>query len=149
MDPASASHVENESVTETNEVPDEVLEAVIALMNATSPFATVTRGALPTGNGLTCEIGPSMPSEIHMDKNTVVPMDVTINGKHANLKTVSNAMNKIHAVLTRAFSYPADENNRWEIVDIENANLPMIVGREQNNEWLLASALTVKFYWKV
>jgi hypothetical protein len=148
MDPASASPIEDEPVTETNEVPDEVLEAVIHLMNSTSPFATVTRGALPTGNGLTCEIGPSTPSTVHMDKNTVVPMDVTINGKHANMKIVSNAMNKIHAVLTRAFSYPIDENGRWEITDIETANLPTIIGREQNNEWLLASALTVKFYWK-
>ena len=39
-------------------VINQVLEAVIGLMNATSPFASVTRGALPTGVGLTVEIGP-------------------------------------------------------------------------------------------
>lgn len=127
-------------------VINEVLEAVIGLMNATQPFATVTRGALPTGPGLTCEIGPSTPETMHMDKNTVIPLDVTLNGKHHNLKTVSDAMNEIHSALTRAKSYPSGE--RWQIVDITNQTLPQRIGREQNNDWLMASALSVKFYWR-
>lgn len=125
---------------------NEVLEAVIGLMNATQPFATVTRGALPTGNGITCEIAPSAPRYTHMDKNTVIPLDVTLNGKHANLKTVSDAMNNIHSALTRAKVYPSAES--WQIVDILNNNLPSIIGREQNNVWLMASSLQVKFYWR-
>lgn len=127
-------------------VINQVLEAVIGLMNATHPFASVTRGALPTGNGLTCEIGPTTQQTMHMDKNTVIPLDVTLNGKHANLLTVSDAMNNIHSALTRAKVYPSA--GAWEIVDILNQNLPSIIGREENNEWLLASALTVKFYWR-
>ena len=129
-------------------VINEVLESVIGLMNDTSPFATVTRGALPTGNGLTCEIGPSIPDEVYLDKNSYIPIDITLNGKHKNLKTLSDTMNNIHSALTRATSYPEDENGRWEIVDITNQNLPEIIGREQNNEWLMASALLVKTYWK-
>ena len=125
---------------------NQVLEAVIALMNATQPFAPVTRGALPTGQGLTCEIGPSTPSSTHMDKNTVVPLDVTLNGKHPNLMTLSDAMNKIHSALTRATEYPSA--TAWEIVDITNLTLPQRIGREQNNDWLMASALSVKFYWR-
>lgn len=127
-------------------VINEVLEAVIGLMNATNPFATVTRGALPTGNGLVCEIGPTIPEEVYLDKNAYIPLDVTLNGKHKNLKTVTDAMNEIHSALTRAKNYPASD--RWQITDIENQNLPQIIGREENNEWLLASALTVNFYWE-
>lgn len=127
-------------------VINEVLEAVIGLMNATKPFATVTRGALPTGPGLTCEIGPSAPEAMHMDKNTVIPLDVTLNGKHSDLKTVSDAMNEIHAALTRAQIYP--EGMRWQITDITNTMLPQRIGREQNNDWLMASALSVQFYWR-
>lgn len=127
-------------------VINEVMEAVIGLMNGTQPFATVTRGALPTGPGLTCEIGPSTPESMHMDKNTVIPLDVTLNGKHHDMKTVSDAMNEIHASLTRARDYPSGE--RWQIVDIENQTLPQRIGREQNNDWLMASALSVKFYWR-
>lgn len=127
-------------------VINQVLEAVIALMNATQPFSTVTRGALPTGQSLTCEIGPSTPQAMHMDKNTVVPLDVTLNGKHPNLMTLSDAMNKIHSALTRATEYPSA--TAWEIVDITNLTLPQRIGREQNNDWLMASALSVKFYWR-
>lgn len=127
-------------------VINEVLEAVIGMMNATNPFATVTRGALPTNQGLVCEIGPSIPDELYFDKNTVIPLDVTLNGKHKNLKILTDAMNGIHSALTRTRVYPSTE--RWQIIDIENQNLPEKIDREQNNDWLSASALTVRFFWK-
>ena len=129
-------------------VINEVMEAVIALMNATTPFATVTRGALTTGNSLTAEVAPSAPDRVFMDKNSYVFLDVTMNGKHHSLKTLSEAMNKIHSTLTRAKSYTADANNRWQIVDITNRTLPQIIGREDNQDWLMASSLSVKFYWE-
>jgi hypothetical protein len=125
---------------------NEALEAVIGMMNATRPFATVTRGALPTGNGLVCEIAPSMQDGLFFDKNTTVPLDVTLNGKHMNLKTLSDAMNDIHSALTRATQYPSGAS--WQITDITNYTLPQIIGREQNNEWLMASSLSVKLYWR-
>lgn len=125
---------------------NEALEAVIGMMNATRPFATVTRGALPTGNGLVCEIAPSMPDRLFLDKNVTVPLDVTLNGKHMNLKTLSDAMNDIHSALTRATQYPSGAS--WQITDITNYTLPQIIGREQNNEWLMASSLSVKVYWR-
>lgn len=125
---------------------NEALEAVIGLMNATRPFATVTRGALPTGNGLVCEIAPSMPDGLFLDKNVTVSLDVTLNGKHMNLKTLSDAMNDIHSALTRATQYPSGAS--WQITDITNYTLPQIIGREQNNEWLMASSLSVKVYWR-
>lgn len=127
-------------------VINEVVEAVIGLMNDTGPFAAVTRGALPTGVGLVCEVGPSAPSEVYLDKNSYIPLDVTLNGKHYNLRTLSDAMNTIHSALTRAREYP--EGTGWKIVDITNYTLPQIVDREDNNEWLMASALSVKFYWR-
>ncbi len=127
-------------------VINQVVEAVIGLMNATTPFAIVTRGALPTGVGITCEVGPSTPSEVYLDKNSYVPLDIALNGKHYNLKTLSDALNKIHSALTRAKTYPSSEG--WQIVDISNYTLPEVVDRESNNEWLMASSLSVKFYWE-
>jgi len=125
---------------------NETLEAVIGLMNATSPFSAVTRGALPTGVGLSCEIGPSSPNELYLDKNTTVPLDITLNGKHADLELLSDTMNNIHYALTHIRTYPSGAG--WQIIDIQNMNLPQIIGREQNNEWLMASALSVRFFWK-
>ena len=137
------------NTTPTTSVVNEVLEAVITLMNATSPFATVTRGALPTTEGIVCEIGPSIQNTLFWDKNTFYPLDVTINAKHPNLKTLSDTLNNIHGVLTRAKEYPEDTNQtRWQITDISTQNLPQIIGREQNNDWIMASALTVNFFWR-
>lgn len=127
-------------------VINEVVEAVIGLMNGLHPFAAVTRGALPTGPGLTCEVGPSTPLAVHMDKNSVIPLDVTLNGKHADLKTLSDTLNDIHSALTRARSYPSGDG--WQIVDIQNYTLPQLIGREGNNDWLMASSLSVTFYWR-
>ena len=127
-------------------VINEAVEAVIGLMNATNPFATVTRGALPTGQGLVCEVGPSTPQALYWDKNTFVPLDITLNGKHKNLKVLSDAMNNIHSALTRATSYP--EGDGWQIVDITTDSLPQKIGREENNEWLMASALSVRLFWR-
>ena len=127
-------------------VINEVLEAVIGLMAAENPFAAVTRGALPTGAGLVCEIGPTSPQAMHMNKNTVIPLDVTLNGKHHNLQTLSDTMNSIHSALTRLQVYPASDS--WQIIDISTMTFPQVIGRENNNDWLMASALSVKFYWR-
>lgn len=129
-------------------VINEVIEAVIGLMNALEPFATVTRGALPTGPGIVCEAGPSAPEAVFLDKNSYIPQDITINAKHQDLQVLSAALGDIHSALTRAKNYPSDPGGRWEIVDIVNYALPEIIGREANNDWLMASSLIVKIYWK-
>jgi hypothetical protein len=139
----------SETTYQAASVINQVLEAVMDLINATNPFATVTRGALPTGVGLTCEIGPSTPETVYMSKNSHVQLDVTLNGKNPDMELLSDTMNNIHSVLTRKKEYPEDPaGNRWQITDIQNANLPALIGRENNNDWLMASALSVNFYWR-
>ena len=140
MAKTSAKTAGNEPVSIINAV----VEAVIGLMNATGPFAAVTRGALPTGFGLTCEVGPSSPLEVYLSKDTYTPLDITLNGKHANLKTLSDCMNRIHSELTRETDYPTGDG--WQITDIATATYPQRIGREENNEWLMASSLSVRFY---
>jgi hypothetical protein len=128
---------------------DSVVEAVIGLINSRSLFAQVTRGALPTHEGITCEVGPSVFSSMHMDKNLVIPLDLTINAKHPDLRTLTDTMYAIHSYLTFKKSYPKDEvGGEWQILDIVNGTLPQLIGREDNNDWMMASSLTVKFYWK-
>ena len=149
MATASAETIGDELMSGTTEytsVINSAVEAVITLANATSSFATVTRGALPTVEGIVCEVGPSRVQDVYLDKNTFIPLDVTFNGKHPNLKTLSDAMNKIHSVLTRAKTYTTGDG--WEIVDISNNTLPQIIGRESNNDWIMASSLLVKIYQK-
>lgn len=125
---------------------NQAVEAVIALANTLHLYATVTRGSLPTGDGIVCEIGPSRVLETYMDKGKYIPVDLTFNAKHANSGIASDALNTVHRALTMARAYPSGAD--WEIVDISTETIPQMVGREQNNEWLFASALAVKIHLK-
>lgn len=118
------------------------IEAVMDLIDGLSLFADIYRGALGTGDGLSCEIGPSSPASVYLDKNKYLPIDFVINGKHENLETLTEAMNKIHESLTMMKTYPAGEN--WHIVDISTMSEPQIIGREDSNQWVMASSLYVK-----
>lgn len=131
-------------VTQQKSIINAAVEAVMDLIDALNLFSVITRGALGTGNGITCEVGPSSPEEVYLDKNQYIPLDLTINGKHSNLETLSDAMNRIHENLTMSKSYPSD--TEWEIVDIVTLTEPQIIGREGNNMWVMASSLAVKIY---
>ena len=123
---------------------NQAIEAVMDLIDALSLFATITRGALGTEESLSCEIGPSSPEIICLDKEQYFPIDLTINGKNKNLQTLSDSMNLIHERLTMMFEYPSGDN--WKITDIQTMTAPQIIGREQDNRWMMASALSVKIY---
>ena len=123
------------------------MEAVMDLVDGLGLFALITRGALGTGEGLVCEVGPSGPEAVFMDKNQYIILDFTINGKHSNLQTLSDDMNRIHQELTKLYEYPSGDD--WNIVDITTLTEPQIIGREDNNAWIMASALNVKVETKL
>lgn len=125
---------------------NEAVEAVMDLIDAMGNFAQITRGALGTGSGLSCEIAPSVPSEVYYSKESYTPLTLALNGKHSNLQTLSDTLNNIIDTLTRRKTYPS--GNGWQIVDITSGNLPRIIGREENNEWLMAGDLIIKLYRK-
>ena len=125
-------------------VIDAAIDATIAMMNALEPFATVTRGALPTGDGIVCEISPTYNAEIYLDKGARIPVNLVLNGKHHNLQTLSNALNEIHDALTKITDpsgYPSDTG--WQIIDIWTSLFPRIIGRESDNRWVMASELVI------
>ena len=122
------------------------VEAVMDMIDAMDNFATITRGALGIGNSLSCEIAPSMVDSVFMDKNTYIPVTLALNGKHDDLQVLSDTLNNIMDTLTRSKTYTS--GNGWEIVDITNGNLPRVIGREDNNQWLMACDLVVKIYRK-
>jgi hypothetical protein len=56
-------------------------------------------------------------------------------------------MNRIHQELTMLRQYP--EGDDWKIVDISTMTEPQIIGREDNNSWMMASSLIIKIYTKL
>lgn len=127
-------------------VYNNAVESVMGLINSMGNFATMTRGALGASAGLSCEVAPSIPSEVYMDKNSFIPLLLALNGKHSSLRVLSDTMNNILDTMTRRKTYPSGDG--WEIVDITNGNLPRVIGREPNNLWLMACDLIIKIYRK-
>ena len=122
------------------------VESVMDIIDGLDLFSTIKRGALGSGPGLSCEIAPSMPESVYLDKNSYIPLMLTLNGKHSNLETLSDALNGIVDTLTRIHTYP--DGNGWEIVDITAGALPRTIGREPNNDWLMACDVVLKIYRK-
>lgn len=135
------------STYQGNTIINQAVEAVAGLINALGLFASIYRGPLGTGNGLCFEVGPTRPESVYMDKNKYIPVDFTINGKHENLLTITEALNTIHQSLTMRRSYPSGA--AWEIVDITTATEPQIIGREDSNQYLMVSSLLVKVATKI
>lgn len=131
---------------ETTPPPSSIINAAVAavmdLIDALGLFTTIRRGALGTGNSLTCEIAPTSQSEVYLDKNKYIPIDLTINGKHTELETLSNAMNTIHESLTFAKEYTSGTG--FQIVDIATITEPQVIGRDEESLWLMASNLSVR-----
>ena len=127
-------------------VQNRVVAAVMDLIDGMNNFAQIRRGALGTDPGLVCEVAPSTVESVFMDKNSYVVLDLTLNGKHSNLETLSTTLNNIVDNLTRRLEYPAGEG--FEIVDISHGAppLPTIVTREDNGEWIMAASVFVKYY---
>ena len=140
-EPMSENTNGTQAVSSTS-ILNQVVEAVMDLIDALSLYANISRGALGTGDSLTCEVGPTSPSDIWLDKNQFIPVDLTINGKHSNLQTLSDALNTIHESLTMMLDYPA--GSKWQITDIATLTEPQVIGREQDNRWMMASALIIK-----
>ena len=128
--------------TPAKSIINQAIENVMDLIDGLKLFASIYRGALPTETGLCCEIAPTTPQEVYLDKNQYIPIDLTINGKHENLETLSNAMNMIHENLTMLKTYPA--GNDWHITDIATITEPQVIGRSDNKGWIMASNLSVR-----
>ena len=128
--------------TASESIINRVVENVMDLIDAMDLYSTISRGALGTGNSLCCEVAPSSPDEVYLSKNQYIILDLTINGKHTNLQTLTDSMNLIHETLTFMKSYPLESD--WKIVDIQTMTEPQVIGREDGNAWVMASSLAVK-----
>lgn len=127
-------------------VINNVLLAVVEMMQDTEPYSTITIGAMPADNGIACAIANGNPVATFMPKSMSYELNIVLNGKHANQQTVSDALNDIHQALTMTKQYPASEE--WQINNIETVSSPAYIGREETKQYLFGSSLRVRFYYK-
>ena len=125
---------------------NQAIESVMDMIDGLKLYAPITRGALGISNSLCCEIAPSMPESVFLDKNLYIPLTLAINGKHDDLQVLSDALNNIMDTLSRRTEYTS--GNGWQIVDITNGNAPRVIGREDNNTWVMACDIVIKIFRK-
>lgn len=121
---------------------DEILQALIDMAEAASGAKVVT-GSLPPDNGIAMT-GTSASAPIFLDIGSNERMNVLVNGKNGDQKTVIQQLDAIHKSLTRRKDFPTGDG--WQIYAIETLTSPRLLGREENvqAQWVYASSLLVK-----
>jgi len=126
-------------------VINDVLADVITLADATTPYSNLVIGALPGENAISIAVAGGGPDVIDFAHGMQYTLDVVLNGKHSNQKTVSDALNDIHHALCKQATFT--NHDTYQIKSIMTNGAPGYIGRE-DNQWLYGSGLTVKFYYK-
>lgn len=126
-------------------VYNDVLKAVIGLMNESKPYSTIYVGSAVPRNGISVLPNPASPNAF-LDKNAVVEWIIALNGKNENQMIVFETLNMIHLSLTRRKKYPSSIN--FQIYDIDTIGSPRLIGREGNDQWIYGSLLRIKFYMR-
>jgi hypothetical protein len=121
---------------------DEILQALIDMAETASGVRVVT-GSLPPDNGIAMT-GTSASAPIFLDIGSNERMNVLVNGKNGDQKTVIQQLDAIHKSLTRRKDFPTGDG--WQIYAIETLTSPRLLGREENvqAQWVYASSLLVK-----
>lgn len=126
-------------------VVNDVLLAVLAASQIEGLYAPVKIGAMPADNGIAMYVGSAGPDNVYMDKSAAYQITLTLNAKHRDAETASDALNNIHAALTMKKQVPACSSA--QITAIETIMAPFYQGREERDQNLYSSSIRVKFYF--
>lgn len=126
-------------------VYNDVLQAVIGMMNDTGPYATIVIGSNVPSNGI-CVLPTGAAPSAFFNKQMLTEWVIALNGKNSDQNLVYETLNTIHTSLTMTKTYPSADN--FQIYDIETVSSPSLIGRQENDQWIYGSSLRIKFYMK-
>lgn len=126
-------------------VYDDVLAAVLGMVNALPLYATATIGPMPPDNGISIAWGSGSINQF-LSRDAAVEMSAVLNAKNIDQKAALDALGAIHTSLSRASAYPVTDT--YQITSVETMSAPSYLGRESNSQWLYGSSLRVKFFLK-
>ena len=126
----------------------EVIDLIANLAETTEPYAGIVYGSDPPLNGICMIQNGGYAQETHLDKGMLYSVPVLINGKHTNQQMVLDALTAIHEALTKKTNYNDVSTDAVQVVDIATTAAPSVIGREQNNQWIVGSSIGVYFYWR-
>lgn len=124
---------------------DDILQAVIDMATLTNPYSPILTGSMPPDNGIAMT-GQGGVIATDLNIGTLQRMSIVINGKNSDQHTVIKALDTIHRFLTIRKDFPS--NADWQIYSIETVSSPRLLGREDNDQWIYGSSISVKFKMK-
>lgn len=124
----------------------QVLDAVRALAQGSGfAYAPIVNGALTPNNGLSMTLAGGGMDTTFLSVGQSISLTLTLNAKHEDQAAAQNALNNLHAYLTRRKNFPRGDG--WQITSITTDSVPMYLDREQSKQWLYGSGLAVRFYY--
>lgn len=126
----------------------DLMEKIATAAETTSPYANIVFGSDPPLNGICMIQNGGYMLEQHLDRNALFSLPVLLNGKHTDQQTVLDALTAIHAALVKLDDYSDVSTDDCQVVSITTTAAPSVIGREQNNQWIVGSSFNVDFYWR-
>lgn len=126
----------------------DIMENVATAAETTTPYAQIVYGSDPPENGICMMQNGGFTTEDHLNGGELYTLPVLLNGKHSNQQTLLNALTAIHVRLTKTHDHTDLGTEDVQVIAVRTTAAPMIVGREQNNQWIAGSSFEIDFYWR-
>ena len=126
----------------------DIMENVATAAETTTPYAQIVYGSDPPENGICMMQNGGFATEDHLNTGKLYTLPVLLNGKHESQQTLLNALTAIHVRLTKTHDHTDLGTEDVQVIAVRTTAAPMIVGREQNNQWIAGSSFEIDFYWR-
>ena len=123
-------------------IQQQIMDAVAALVDAMHNYANVVYGTLPEANGLCLAASTGALDAATLAHGGQYSLQVVLNGKHSNQRTVYDTLCAIHEYLNKIASYPSGAG--WSVCSIQTNGAPGYIDREES-QWLYGSSLTIGY----
>lgn len=128
------------------ETQQDIVDAVREMAMTANPYSQIVSGSNPPINGICMIQSPSGAPETYKNKGMLKTMSILINAKNEDQSLVYSTLCLIHRVLTKTWAYPNSGN--FQVINIETESEPNLIGRENNNQWIYGSSISVKYFWR-
>lgn len=126
----------------------EILDNIADTADELGLYASIVYGSDPPENGICMTQAAGSPTEEHLNTGMLYRLPVLLNGKNSDQQTVLDALTAIHKALTKTHDYTGLSTDEAQVISVVTTSSPMVIGREQNNQWICGSSFEVQFYWR-
>lgn len=126
----------------------DIMENVATAAETTTPYAQIVYGSDPPENGICMMQNGGFATEDHLNAGELYTLPVLLNGKHESQQALLDALTAIHVRLTKTHDHTDLGTEDVQVIAVRTTAAPMIVGREQNNQWIAGSSFEIDFYWR-